>query len=147
MVHFEIENEDRMRCYGKRIGDIVRIKFMDYFDFTTEVIGLEALADNNRLYVVWNDGTIMDYIASMCDIVTKVEDRGDSDIIYLEETFNNAFEKLINTPKWYETYRFERLGYEWIYKFVLKPYEEGTCSIYTMVSYVEMSGRQVFVRK
>lgn len=137
------DNEDRHRCYGLRIGDIVRIYSKDNFDFTTEVVGLEALAYNNRVYVIWKDGTIRDYIAEYCDIVTKVEDRDKDSVHCLGLIINKAFKKLIDTPNWYKTDEFNVYNYSWVHRRIIIPYKEGNCSIETMVYLLALSKMQV----
>lgn len=143
MAYFDRYYEDRNLCYGKRVGDIVRIYCKDHFDFTTEVLGPKTFANNNSLYVIWKDGTIKDYIAEYCDIVTKIEDREKDSVHRLELIVNEAFKKLIDTPNWYKEGEFKFHNYSWIHRQIIIPYRKGTCNIETMVDLLALSKMQV----
>jgi hypothetical protein len=76
------DNADRSRCYGLRVGDIVSPKIpngKEFYKGQAEVIEL-ALLDNNKVYLRFNDGSEIDWVAEWCDIITKVEDRQNGEI-------------------------------------------------------------------
>ena len=68
-------NEKRNRCYGKRVGDIVR---QTVFGIVTEgeVIAISAM-DNNSISVKSEKYGVETLVAEWCEIITKVEDRSD----------------------------------------------------------------------
>lgn len=70
------DNLERRRYYGLRIGDLVSPKGVDGKEWhrgIAEVINYGG--DNNRVEIKSKDGTIIDWVAEWCDIITKVEDR------------------------------------------------------------------------
>ncbi|HMW11084.1 MAG TPA: hypothetical protein PJ987_11640 [Bacteroidia bacterium] len=69
------DNSERKRYYGLRIGDIVSPRFSgkEWYKGTAEVIDYGT--DNNRVQIKFKDGTITDWLAESCDIITKIEDR------------------------------------------------------------------------
>lgn len=74
---YNFDNEERIRYYGLRKGDLVSPKGLDdkeWFKGICEVIDY-CEDDNNKVLIKSNDGTIKEWIAEWCDIVTKVEDR------------------------------------------------------------------------
>lgn len=144
IVYFDQYNEDRRRCCGIRVGDIVRIHYKDNFDFTTEVVGIETFLKDNNICVIWKDGTIRDFSAKNCDIVTKVEDRDRDSVHRLELMINKAFKKLIDTPNWYKKDEFNIFyNHSWVHRRIIIPFKEGTCSIETMVDCLVLSKMQV----
>lgn len=140
---FDQFNEDRHRCFGIRVGDIVRIYCKDYYDFTTEVLGVESFASNNEIWVIWKDGTIRKYFAEYCDLITKVEDRDKNSVHCLELIINKAFKKLIDTPNWYKSDEFNLYNFSWIQRRIIIPYKEGNCLIERMVHFLALSKMQV----
>ena len=70
------DNSERRRYYGLRIGDIVSPKGIsgeEWHRGIAEVVNYGS--DNNRVEIKSKDGTITDWVAEWCDIITKVEDR------------------------------------------------------------------------
>ena len=70
------DNSERRRYYGLRIGDIVSPKTIsgeEWYKGIAEVINYGS--DNNQVEIKSKDGTITDWVAEWCDIVTKIEDR------------------------------------------------------------------------
>jgi hypothetical protein len=65
------DNIDRNRYYGLRIGDIISVEFPS-MNSLAEVVDYGG--DNNRVYIKLEDGTITDWVAEYCTIITKVED-------------------------------------------------------------------------
>lgn len=71
------KNCERRRYYGIRVGDIVSPKGIDGKEWhkgQSEVIEY-GFMDNNAVYIRANDGTETKWVAELCDIITKVEDR------------------------------------------------------------------------
>lgn len=70
------DNKDRTRYYGLRVGDLVSPKGLDGKEWNKgacEVINY-GIGDNNKVEIKAKDGTITDWVAEWCDIITKVED-------------------------------------------------------------------------
>jgi len=70
------DNKDRSRYYGLRIGDIVSPKGLDgneWYKGICEVVNYGS--DNNRIQIKAKDGTLTDWVAEWCDVITKAEDR------------------------------------------------------------------------
>lgn len=71
------ENKDRHRCCGLRCGDVV-IAWSPYPDrcgVYGVIIGMDKF-DNNRVFIKAPNHYTYWHIAEWCEIVTKVEDRG-----------------------------------------------------------------------
>jgi hypothetical protein len=72
----KFENIDRKRYYGLRIGDLVSPKGVDGKEWhkgVAEVVNYGS--DNNRVEIKSKDGTITDWVAEWCEIMTRVEDK------------------------------------------------------------------------
>ena len=73
---WETRNINRDRAYGLRIGDIVKARGLDRRIIENlEVVGY--CGDNNKVYVRNEYGSVTDWVAEWCELVTKVEDRTD----------------------------------------------------------------------
>ncbi len=69
-------NESRNRYYGKRVGDIVKIKRHNGRYIVAEVIEYGFL-DNNRLTYKTIKGKEITSTAECSELILKVEDRAD----------------------------------------------------------------------
>lgn len=68
----QFDNENRNRYYGLRVGDTVELLFYHIEGTKAEVIGYGVM-DNNRVTVKIENGSVEDWVAEWCKIITKVE--------------------------------------------------------------------------
>jgi hypothetical protein len=77
MENQTFDNENRNRYYGKRIGDIVKIK--SYYSgkyMLAEVVGYGFMNNNALKYIILDDkDTVLQMTAEDSDILLRVEDR------------------------------------------------------------------------
>ena len=71
----KFDNEERRRYYGLRIGDMVNPKGPTGKSYGIAEVVEYALMDNNRVYLKRDDGSVIDWVAEWCEIITKVDDK------------------------------------------------------------------------
>ena len=143
MIHIVDNNKDRKRKFGKRVGDSIQIRYPVCYNFASEVVGIKG-ADNNSIFVIWEDGTIKSYVAEWCDIITKVEDRLDFNIDSLESLISATFDKLMAMSASELIYVFKDYDQEQINNYIIKPYRDGEFSIDMMTHYLSETEYKVF---
>jgi len=74
-IKTELDNKERRRYYGLRIGDIVSPKFSYGHDIGPCEVIEYGFMDNNAVYLKTSEGEKIKWVAEWCTIITKVEDR------------------------------------------------------------------------